>query len=545
MMDNLKKIYEVPDDWSDEDVYRLLQVRYELSLRNVDPALPLGNYTLAKDVSAEALAAIMELGIPGVIVETTTVREYKTPYAAHLLGHTGLMNWDEYSSTYADLGYDMDAVVGKEGVERAFENYLHGTDGLKSTTVSSNGEVLKEEYLTLPQPGSNVELTIDIDLSATAAVALENCILDLQENGVGRNNEGKDADSGAVVVMDVKTGDVLVSESYPSYDLSRYNLDFNALNSDPALPLYNRALLAEYPPGSIYKMVTAIAAMDNANVGPHFEVYDEGKYKKFEAEDYVPACHVWTSYGITHGEQNVMQALANSCNYYFYEVGMMVATEDIDYVAMKLGLGERTGIELMENTGTRANAENKAKVYANDLEHSFWVEGDRLSASIGQSINEFTPMQMCAYMTALANEGTRYNATLLSRVVSWNYGELLEENQPTVADKLEISEIALQSIKEGMMLAVSDVDGTAAKFLRDYPIAVCAKTGTAQHGTGGSDHASFVCYAPADDPQIAISVYVEHGSQGGNLGQVAKAILDAYFSLQSQYETTQDENTIG
>ena len=539
---NLKEAYNVPDSWSDEDTYRLIQLRYELSLRAVDN-MPLGNYVLAEDVSAEALASIMELGIPGVIVETTTVRDYRTTYAAHLLGYTGPMNSTEYENTYKEQGYDMDAVVGKEGVERAFESYLHGVDGLKSTTVSSSGEVLNESYLSVPQPGSNVELTIDIDLSAAAATALENCILDLQENGVGRSHEGKDADSGAVVAIDVKTGEVLVMESYPSFDLSRFNELFDELNADPALPMFNRALLAEYPPGSVYKMVTAITAMDTANVGPHFEVYDEGKYTKFEAEEYVPACHIWTSYGITHGDQNIMDAISNSCNYYFYEVGLMVATEDVDYVAMKLGLGESTGIELYEETGTRANAESKAKVYANDLEHATWVEGDKLSASIGQSINEFTPMQLACYMAALANGGTRYNATLLSRVVSWNYSELLEENTPTVASQLEISEAALKAVVEGMVMAADE--GTANTFLQDYPITVAAKTGTAQHGTGGSDHASFVCYAPVEDPQIAIAVYVEHGSQGGNLGQVAKAILDAYFSLESQYELSQSENTIG
>lgn len=542
LMYNLRRSYDIPDDWTDEEIYRLISVRYELSLRAVD-GMPLDNYTLAKDVSAENLAAIMELSIPGVIVETTTVREYKTSYAAHILGYTGAMEQNEYSEIYQPLGYSMDAVVGREGVELAFEEYLHGTDGLKETTITADGEVLSETYLTVPQPGSNVELTIDIDLQATAEQALERVILDLRENGVGSRQEGQDAEGGAAVAINVKTGEVLACASYPTYDLSTFRDSdiYTSLLEDPYKPLYNRALLGAYPPGSIYKMVTAITGVDYANWGRYREVTDEGRYMKYQEYGYTPACYIYTSTGHTHGTVNMMQAISVSCNYYFYELGLAVATTDVDYVAQHMGLGEPTGIELYEETGTRANADTKADTYYG-TDMAAWNEGDKLQSAIGQGLNAFTPLQMANYAATLANDGTRYSATFLRRVVSWDYQDLLVENAPEIASELEISEEALLAYHEGMELAASE--GTAATYMTGLPVTVAAKTGTAQHGSGGSDNASFLCFAPADDPEIAIAVYVEKGAQGGNLGQVARAILEAYFSQESKYETTTGENTL-
>ena len=211
LMRNLREAYKIPNDWSAEDVYKVISVRYELELRSVN-GTGLENYMLAEDVDAESLAAVVELGIPGVIVQSGTVREYKTTYAAHLLGTLGKMDPDDWT-IYQDQGYAMNAVIGKSGIEQAFEKYLHGTAGTKVTTVSSSGDVLDEYYTSLPQPGNNVETTIDISLQATAEQALEKVILDLRENGVGKNKEGKDARGGAVVVQQVKTGEVLACVS--------------------------------------------------------------------------------------------------------------------------------------------------------------------------------------------------------------------------------------------------------------------------------------------------------------------------------------------
>ena len=549
LMKRLRSEYKIPDDWKQADVYRIIAVRYELELRSIE-GVGLENYTLAEDVDAESLAAVMELAVPGVVVENGTVREYNTKYAAHILGYIGPI-WSAEADEYREKGYSMNALVGKSGVEQAFEQYLHGSSGLKKTTVSSTGEILNRYYVTEPVPGNNVELSIDISLQAVAEQSLEKVILDLRENGVGRNKEGKDARGGAVVVQLCKTGEILAMASYPTYDISTFNQDYETLSEDEMNPLFNRALTA-YPPGSVYKMVTSIAAVDLGGFDPGYIIEDKGLYTYYDS--FQPKCHIWSlANPRTHGKINLMQAIAYSCNYYFYEVGRLTydsykketGNNPFDIVAKALGLGEPTGIELPEDTGARANAEEKNKQYAG--EDAGWFGADVLQAVIGQSLNKFTPLQLACYASALANKGTRYEATLLSRVVSWDYQDLIEESKPVVASTLEISEKALAALDQGMRMTASI--GTAEQYLRDYPIPIACKTGTAQwQGTtstgafSGSDHASFVLYAPADDPEIAIAVYVERGSQGGNLANVCIPILDAYFSSSARYETVTTEN---
>ena len=348
-----------------------------------------------------------------------------------------------------------------------------------------------------------------------------------------------------------KTGEILAMASYPTYDLATRAENAVALNEDETAPMFNRALAA-YPPGSVYKMVTAIAAVDMGGFDPGYIIEDKGLYTFYES--FQPKCHIWSlANPRTHGKINLMEAIAYSCNYYFYEVGRLTydsykketGNNPFDIVAKALGLGEPTGIELPEDTGARANAEEKNKQYAG--EDAGWFGADVLQAVIGQSLNKFTPLQLACYASALANKGTRYEATLLSRVVSWDYQDLIEESKPVVASTLEISEKALAALDQGMRMTASI--GTAEQYLRDYPIAIACKTGTAQwQGTtstgsfSGSDHASFVLYAPADNPEIAISVYVERGSQGGNLANVCIPILDAYFSSSAKYETVATEN---
>ena len=553
LMRELRNAYDLPEDLSDETAHRMISIRYELALRGIK-GMPLDNYELAKDVTADQLSAIIELDIPGVIVETSTVREYKTDYASHLLGYLGDMNWEEYSEIYADKGYAMNAKVGRDGVEKAFEEYLHGTDGQMKTVVTSDGEILEQSYTKVPQPGSNVELSIDIDLQTVAATKLEEVILDLRENGVGASKGGTDALGGAVVVQEVKTGEILASVSYPSFSMDVFQ-DAKAYaelaNDETYYPLLDRVRFSYYAPGSIYKIVSAIAAIDYAGVGRYKQYTDYGEFGKYSDQGYAPRCHIYTSTGHTHGTINMMEALRDSCNYYFYEISMITATADVDYVAKQLGLGEPTGSELAETTGRRANQETKAEVFAG-TQQSDWVDGDKLQAIIGQSINQNTPLQMVCYASALANGGTRYEATYLRRVVSWDFQELLMESEPTVASRLDISEEAHKCYVEGMTMAAHErigyggsVDGTASAYLYDYPVKVAAKTGTAQHSDGkSSDNASFIAFAPADDPQVAVAVYIEQGSQGGNLGQIVRAVLDEYFSQESKYETTSSENYV-
>ncbi len=533
----MRRKYSIPSDWTDEQVRMVVGLRYELSLRYYSWS-SLGFYTLTTDISSSDMAAILELSIPGLIVETTTVREYKTELLAHVLGRVGLMNAEEYE-TYSELGYPMNAYVGKDGLEKAFESYLHGEDGTLVTTIDENGDIVDQYYAKEPVAGNNVVLTIDLELQQATETALENVILSLRENGVGSEKEGTDAEGGAMVVMDVNTGEVLSSASYPTFNLATYSQDFNALLAADYSPLYNRVLLAAYDPGSVFKMTTAIAAIDYAETGRYYSIVDKGLYEYYE--DYQPACLLWKR-GLTHGTLNMMEALAQSCNYYFYEIGRLTGIDAIDEVSAALGLGESTGVELDEEIGWRGNAETKAKLHADDPNESGWYGADLLQVSIGQGDNKFTPMQLACYTSTLANGGTRFAATYLRRVVSSDYSAIVEQNSPEVLSTLNISEEALLAVSEGMRMTATS--GTASDYLKNYDIAVCAKTGTAQHGGTGSDNASFVCYAPADDPQIAIVVYVEKGAQGGYLSNAAKAVMDVYFATSSSGDTEILENTV-
>lgn len=525
----LKDTYHLPADWTEEETRRVISIRYELDLRRWT-SLP--TYVLLNDVDSVSLAAITELNIPGVNVETSTVRQYNTTYAAHILGRIGLMNAEEYE-IYKEKDYAMDAYVGKEGLERAFEDDLHGTDGLRVTTISADGTVLEEYYKTVPQAGKNIELTIDIDLQKVSEDALKAHILSLRE-------DDGDAEGGAVVVQQVKTGQILACASYPTFDPATYSQKYNELLETDFAPLYNRALQAAYPPGSTYKMVTTIASIDSGTIGRWVEIEDKGIYRRFEDVGYTPRCMLYTTAGATHGYVNAMEALAVSCNYYFYEVGYQTGITKIDEVAKALGLGEATGVELDESVGRRANAETKKLLYSKGYDG--WYDADTVAAAIGQSENRFTPMQLACYTSALANHGTRYKATFLQRVLSSDYSELLYESTPVVASQLNISDEAYAAYTEGMRLSVTWANGTSHYYLGDYDVAVCAKTGTAEHGGNGSDNAAYVLYAPADDPQIAIAVYVEKGTPGSRLAKVARAILDAYFSTSSNVDTVPAEN---
>lgn len=544
----LKGKYNIPMEWTEEETRMVLSIRYELDLRR---CTNLPTYTLMNDVSPETLANITELGVPGLNVESSTVRQYNTKYAAHILGHIGLMNAEEYE-IYEEQGYSMDAYVGKDGLEYAFESELHGTDGIKTMTIAADGKLISEVYSKEPKAGNNVELTIDINLQAVAEQTLEKTILDLRQNGVGAKQEGKDAEGGAVVAVDVNTGDILACASYPTFDPSTYSTDYNELLKVDYSPLFNRALLAIYNPGSTFKMVTALAAINNGVIGRYYPIEDQGIYTYYKEQNFMPRCYYYTSSGgQTHGTIDVMQALSVSCNYYFYEIGRLTAStegvgwEAVDETAKQLGLGENTGVELPEETGYRANAETKRKLYGEGEQG--WYGADVLMASIGQSENKFTPLQLCVYTAALATGGTRYKATFLNRVISSDYTEVIMENEPVVLSQLEMTEEAKAAVHDGMRMAATS--GTASTAFANYEIPVCAKTGTVQTDLSiarlRSDSCSFVCYAPADNPQIAIAVYVENGAQGGNLGYIARAILDAYFSEKSSADTYPSEHTFG
>ena len=541
LVKRLRSRYKIPAEWSDEDARAVIGLRYEMDLRGYVSSL--SNHVFLSDVSDASLSAIVELNIPGLFVEKTTVREYNTKYAAHVLGFVGKMNAEQWKKYENIPGYEMDSEIGQSGLEAAFEEYLHGVDGLRVDTVTAAGELVKSEYKIEPKAGANVEVSLDIDLQRVAEDGLDRVVQELR--ALDEDEDGSDAEGAAAVAINVKTGQVLVCASYPTYDLSTYFENYKQILETDFDPLYNRALLGTYPPGSTYKMSMVVAGIDSGEIDSTTEIKDTGVFDKY-APGFRVFCLRYSSHGLAHGSINAATALQVSCNYFFYDLGDRISLAAMDSTAKALGLGESTGIELPENIGHRANAETKRKLYTGDK--SGWYRADQITAAIGQSDNRFTPMQLCVYTAALANKGTRYRATFLNRVVSADYRSLLRESEKEVLSTLEISADAHNAYHTGMQMVTQrgpEWNGTAQAIFRNYPIQVAAKTGTAQNGQGtASDNGAFVCYAPANDPQIAIAIYGEKAGHGSSLATIARDILDVYFDVGEAADVTTHENKI-
>lgn len=544
LIETLREIYKLPAEWSDEDARLVIGLRYELALRNCVPSM--ANYVFLNDVSQEEMAAIGELNIPGMNVEASTVREYQTKYAAHILGFVGAMSAEQWEYYKQFEEYSMDAQVGQAGFEAAFEEYLHGVDGWRMDTVNQDGTLVSSEYLVEPKAGSNVQVTIDINLQGIAEESLTKHMEELRNNP-DPTADGVDAEGAAVVAMDPKTGQVLVCASYPTYDPATYFENYDEILKDPLKPLYNRALNATYPPGSVYKPVMVVASIDSGLINSATTIEDKGiydpdnspnnKYDKFE-----PTCLRYSLLGGTHGEINASQALMVSCNYFFYDLGDRIKLSIMDNTGKMMGLGEPTGIELPEETGYRANEETKKKLHEGD--DSRWYQGDQILAAIGQSEHRFTPMQLCVYASTLATQGDRYRATFLDRIVSSDNRSLLKDSQVELVSHLDISDEAYNAYVQGMCMVTQDWSGTAFLTFRDYPIDVAAKTGTAETYKGVSDNGSFICFAPAYNPEISIAVYGEKAGHGASMAGVAKDILDSFFEVGAPADVNTYENQL-
>ena len=540
LMQTLRSRYKIPDDWSDADARAVIGLRYEFDLRGI---VYLSNYVFLEDVSDEHLSALLELNTPGLMVESSTVREYYTTYAAHILGTMGAMDneqWLKVKAAYEEgtgPEYYMDAQIGQSGFEAAFEQYLHGVDGLRRDEVDKNGAIISQEYYEGKEPkaGNNVETTIDINMQIIAEDALADIIDYLKDpDSDPSSTDGEDVEGAAVIVMKVKTGEILACASYPTYNPQTYNEDYNEILEMDFDPLFNRAFHATYAPGSAFKMVTLYAAMElgGGTEGRLFEYGEtidaQGKYRRYEDQGFAPACVLWNNYKRMHGVIDAAKALEVSCNYFFYELSdRFISGATLDEAAKGFGLGEKTGIELDEAVGMRANAENKAKLYKGA--QGDWSVGDKLNASIGQSENRLTPLQLCVYTATIANKGVRMKATFLNRVVASDYRTLILENEPTVASTMKMSNATYSTILQGMKQVITGSNGTARNTMANMSVEVAAKTGTAETGRLGSDDGSFVCFAPADDPEIAIAVFGEKAAHGSTLGRVAKEIIEYYF----------------
>jgi penicillin-binding protein 2 len=532
-----KEIYKVSDSYTEDEQRRIIGIRYEADTRGFSQTSP---FTIADDVGVETVTEIKERQseFQGISVTNDYVRQYNMPgLATHILGRTGKISSEEYEQ-YKDSGYGYNDIIGKQGIEKWAESYLRGQDGTTGSLKKVSGSEVTVADNIDPVPGDYVVLTIDSELQQVAEESLEKTIKSIQASGGVKDKDGSDCNAGAAVVIDVKTGDTLAIASNPTYDMSKFNEDYQSLVENSAKPLWNRAVSGSYSPGSTFKPLTAIAALQTGNLGVNEIIEDKGVYKYYQ--DYQPVCWIWSEYQTTHGKQNVTQALENSCNYFFYEVGRRMGISTLGEYAAKFGLGETTGIELDEETsGHMASPEYKKEIIKNVTSQD-WYDGDTLQAAIGQSYSLFTPVQLANYTATIANGGTRFKVNLIKSIRSSSDGSVVKEFLPVIEDELDIDDDVLNTVKDGMK-KVAD-EGSAAELFADYPVAIGGKTGTAQLGNG-SNNAVFVAFAPFDDPEIAVAVVLEHGVRGTNAGYVAKDIFDKYFGLNTDTAATPQATT--
>ena len=559
LMSYFRTRYEIANSYTAEEMRKIASVRYAVNVRY---EINTNSYIFVEDASIDLISDLM--GVVGnvVEVETSYVREYNTQYAAHILGYVQAMSEEDmakYRPEDENSGYDYDTKVGRDGVEAAFEDWLHGTNGEARVTRTANGTVTSTVYLEDPVPGNHVYLTIDIQLQEQVERILETGIYELQIERNDDNAEAvaegrldevrEDIQGGAIVVVDVKTGEPLAIASYPTYDLATIIEDYADLLEADYDPLFNRALMGAYAPGSTFKPCTAIAGLTENIINTETQIECTGIFTKYESQGYAPACWIYTQMDgqLTHGYDNVTEALKDSCNIFFYTVADDLGIRKLMEYAEDFGLGESTGIELTETTGNMSNPDNHL-----NYDVDAWVDGDTVQAGIGQSDSMFTPLQIAEYCAAIANGGTRHSAALLKSVRSYDYSRQLYQNKTEVLSAVDSADYNWAAVQRGMYLMANDItssSNTVYYTLGNYSyngvsLPVAAKTGTSQLGEGKTNNAIFMCYAPFDDPEIAVAIVVERGLSGANLSRMARNVLDAYLSLGSISNTAERENSL-
>lgn len=520
----MRKLYKVDDSYTGAQARLIVGVRYELDGRS--------SYTFAEDVSTELLGRITDGKYRGVTIKTAAARVYNTKLAAHILGTVGAIWQEEWRSDestgyvgYADKGYNMNDLVGKDGVEKAFEEYLHGKDGKRLITTDENGKITGELYTREPQPGGTVALTIDIDLQQVVEDTLASTIQ-------GMIDKDSNERGGAAAVIQVGTGEVLAMASYPTYDLETFNQDYDELVKDERLPMFNRATQGVYAPGSTFKLCTSVAALEEGIITPSTIIEDKGIYTYYV--DPQPMCWIWRQAHTTHGRINVSQAIVDSCNYFYYEVGRLTGIKKLDEYATAFGLGQSTGIEIGDVSGVLASPE---WAEAHDRE---WTDGQTITAAIGQSYNLFTPLQLANYVATLVSGGEHYEAHLLKNVKSYDNSRVVDVYGKGPLNDLNISDSTMAAVTKGMHDLT--YDSLRSAFSRCV-VEAGAKTGSAQVGTDIAN-GTFVAYAPYDDPEIAIAIVVEKGGSGSLLANAAVDIINAWFTRDGTGATAAGEDAL-
>ena len=559
---NWKKKYKIAEDATAEEAFYKFKNKYEITNDNVEEIRKIisiryiitttgysatKSITIATNVNEEVVAQISERNsdFPGVSISTNAARTYLAGnLAAHVIGYTGKIKEDEYNAN-KDI-YSIDDIIGKTGIEYVFEKYLKGTDGEKQVEMSVDGTITGETVAKNAIAGSDVVLTIDSNLQKVTQDSLENCINKIRSGGFAQTY---DAQGGAAVVMNVNTGEVLATASYPTFEpqwfvggISQENWAY--LRDDSRHPQINKTIQSTYEPGSTFKMVTAIAGLETGAITTKERINDTGVYRKYNMEW---KCWYYTSYHRGHGYQNVTQALQHSCNYFFYETGDRMGIDNLSKYALHFGLGKKTGIELPnEKEGAVASKETYAK-----LRNGGRIgPGDVLNASIGQGDNNFTPMQIAKYISSIANGGNVVKPTIVKSILNSDGSEVSRDEitqytneklgYSDTDDGITINQESVNVAKEGMRMAASEAGGTAYNIFKGFNQEVAGKTGSAEAGKdkNGNDlvNAWFVCFAPYEKPEVAVVVMIENGGHGNYAAEVARDVLTQYFGMNESTE---------
>lgn len=539
-----KDKYKISTD-NVEDARKIMAIRYEISYKGYSNTKSI---QIAKNISLNSMNQITEQNskFPGATITENSKRVYTLGNtASHVIGRIGMIEDSELKEY--DSRYDQNDMVGKSGIEYIFEKYLKGTNGVKQIDMDVNGTTTDEYISKEAVAGSDIILTIDSKLQAITEEALKANIEKIASGGFGRVYG---ADAGSAVVLNVKTGEVIAMASYPDYNPSDFanGIDTNTWNyyiNGETKPLENKAISMNYSPGSTFKMVTALAGLETGAITTTERINDTGVYPYAHH----PVCWYYTSYHSGHGRLNVSQAIQHSCNYFFYEVGKRIGIDTLAKYAYYLGLGHKTGIELNgEANGNLASSQRAVE------ENRQWYLGETLSAAIGQSYNTFTPLQMAKYVAMVANGGKKIDVTIVKSIVNADGSEVpRNEYESYVNEKLGLTEDDteelnfsqenINAVLEGMRGVTSESGGTAYSTFKDFDIEVGGKTGSAQTGIEGKTNAWFVGFAPFDDPEIAIVVFVRNGGHGGYTAEVAKEIIAQYFGMNTT-QVTEDTTAI-
>ena len=523
-----KDKYEIEQE-NIEDVRKIIVVRYRISQEGYSSTNPL---TIATDISNESIQIFNESSskFSGIHIAIEPVRKYQQKsLASHILGYVGKINEDEYKARREE-GYTQNDYIGKTGIEYVFEEYLKGEDGVKQIDMAvdgtSTGEYITKEAIA----GSDVVLTIDANLQAVAEEALKNNIEKIRN---GSFAESYDAKSGAVVVTNVKTGEILALVSYPDFEPELFitgisNEKWAEYSENEAL--FNRAVQGAYAPGSIFKMITGIAGLETGAITKDEKIHTEGIYQRWHK----PHCWIWDDYRMTHGNINVSEAIKHSCNCFFYEVGYRMGIDALERYARYFGLGEKTGIELpLETSGTLAS---KTLYEERGLD---WQAGITLSAAIGQAENNFSPIQMAKYISMLTNKGKNIDISIVKTIIRPDGTEVEQDEidsfvnnklnieQSNIED-IQINEENLKAILEGMRTVTTEEGGTAYSMFKGFDIEVGGKTGSTEN-PNSYVNAWFAGFAPFDEPEISVVVFVENGGHGSYTAEVARDIMEEYF----------------